>query len=220
MISDYEAQLAAATAGRKELGGVVQVAFFDRQVRALAALGDTSRLRQKVDSFIAAWNPALGERLKRNIELAPTRRNFTSSLRSSCRRTACLERRWPLRTLVSRGMRRARASPMKHQRFSAIARRIADVRGRLDPAPSIWAKLAASDTLYTGARIQLAIIAARQGDSVSALQTMQVLDSLSARPYAFGGPLVREGASPPGSGAKTRRSASYSGRWTQGRRST
>ena len=57
-LSRFQAELAVATAGRSRLGNQNQSWLFDRQVRALAALGDTSRLRQKVDSFVAIWNPA------------------------------------------------------------------------------------------------------------------------------------------------------------------
>jgi hypothetical protein len=62
--------------------------------------------------------------------------------------------------------------------------------GQLDSARGIWSKLPASDTGYTGARIQLAIIAARRRDSVAALEMMRELDSLESRPYAFGRPWV------------------------------
>ena len=64
--------------------------------------------------------------------------------------------------------------------------------GKFDAARAIWAKLAVHDSSYTGARILLAIAAARQGDSAAALQTMRVVDSLAKAPYAFGRPFVQE----------------------------
>jgi TolB-like protein len=192
MIADYAGQLAAATAGRKELGGVgAQVAFFDQQLRALAALRDTSRLRQKVDSFITAWNPALDERRNRNYRIAadPSELYFIVAVELSAHGV-------PREALAyaNAGLAwHATAAGKSYDSVNVSHQSLADLlmfAGRLDAARVVWAKLAASDTLYTGARIQLAIIAAGQGDSVAALQTMHVLDSLENRPYAFGRPLV------------------------------
>ena len=64
--------------------------------------------------------------------------------------------------------------------------------GKFDAARPIWARLAVHDSSYTGARILLAITAARQGDSAAALQTMRVVDSLEKAPYAFGRHFVEE----------------------------
>ena len=193
MIADYRAQLAAATAGRKELGVGVQVEFFDQQVRALAALRDTSRLRQNVDSFITAWNPALDERRNRHYRIGadPSELYLIAALELSAHGLPREALAYANTGLAWNATRAGRSDAVSDHSQRSLAELLM-FAGRLDSARAIWTKLAASDTLYTGARIQLAIIAARKGDSVSALQTMHVLDSLEARPYAFGRPLVLE----------------------------
>lgn len=165
--------------------------LFDRQVRALAALGDTTRLRQKVDSFNTAWNPALGGRHGGVYRAAtdPAEVYLVSALELSAHG---LHREATAYANDGLAWHRARAgkSDEASDDFQQSLGGLLAFSGRLDSARVVWTKLAPPDTLYKGARIELAIIAARLGDSVVAIQTMRVLDSLASRPYAFGRPLV------------------------------
>jgi tetratricopeptide (TPR) repeat protein len=192
-LSRYQAELAVATAGRARLGNRDQSWLFDRQVRALAALGDTSSLRQKVDSFVTGWNPAIHGRAGSPYRAAtdPAQLYNVAALELSAHGF----RREAMR-YVSKGLAwhagRADNDDERSEVFQTSLGELLMLAGRFDDARAIWAKLAVHDTSYTGARILLAITAAQQGDSAAALQTMRVVDSLAKVPYAFGRPFVQE----------------------------
>jgi tetratricopeptide (TPR) repeat protein len=192
-LARFQAELAVATAGRSRLGNHNQSWLYDRQVRALAALGDTSRLRQKVDSFVAIWNPAIhgGSRPAYRAATDPAQLYSVAARELSAhgwRREAT--------AYVRKGLAwhegRAANDDEKSDVFQTSLGELLMLAEKFDAARAIWAKLAVHDTSYTGARILLAIAAARQGDSAAALQTMRVVDSLAKAPYAFGRPFVQE----------------------------
>ncbi|MEP6496010.1 MAG: hypothetical protein ABJF01_25240, partial [bacterium] len=192
-LGNFQAELVTATKGRARMSHPFgQTFMLDGQTRALAALGNVTSLREKVDSAVAAWSDGPhNERLARfDVPQNPGEmyEHVAAELFAHHRGTDGM-------SYVNKGLAWHAAQPPPDEATDAAQHSLAHLlmlARRLDSAQTIWARLSIHDTLYTGARVQFAITAAWRGDTVRAERTMHVLDSLAKVPYAFGRPLVHE----------------------------
>jgi hypothetical protein len=164
--------------------------MLDDQIQALAALGNTAALRQKVDSFTQAWNPGMRNAAKAHFGVSddPAQAYEFAALELLAHggRTEAL-------AYVNSGLAwhaAQSATAEATEEVQASLARLLMLAGKLDSAQAIWAKLSPGDTLYTGARVRSAIVSAWRGDTTAALRTMHALDSLAKLPHAFGRPVV------------------------------
>jgi DNA-binding SARP family transcriptional activator/TolB-like protein len=196
MLGQYEAELVVATTGRSRLTGpFAQVLLLEKQTRALAALGRLSALRQKVDSFVAAWSSRAAidsppPFLTIFTNPAQNYEHLALELYAHGQRDEALVYVRKGLEWQSKNARNADTASTDSLQFWLA--RLLMLAGQLDSARAIWTRLAPRDTLWAGARIQLAIVAARQRDTVVAMRTVTALDSLARLPFAFGEPTVRK----------------------------
>ena len=195
MLGNFREEMATATKGRAHLPSdpFTQAFMVDAQTRALAALGDVTSLRQKVDSSVAAWSHGPSNPMLVHFD-APD--NPGETYEHVAAELFAHDRAADGHLVREGGDRLARCtSRLPTEATDAAQHSLAHLlmlARRLDSAQAIWARLAIRDTLYTDARIQLAIVAAWRGDTVQAQRTMRVVDSLATLQYSFGRPVVQE----------------------------